>query len=139
MLKLTGCCMKFLKFSFCFLEQLLGFAKSTPINKLQNKIISKKPSPPTKPTPTNISAYQIGTANYSSLDISPPSPRSKEGFRVNGIKPIDVAAHLKLLGESLTIIGERLKEHEVIFIIFYSFRHVHLIFTIHKMLLVITK
>ncbi|XP_067648151.1 uncharacterized protein [Eurosta solidaginis] len=28
------------------------------------------------------------------------------------IEPIDTAAHLKLLGESLTIIGERLKEHE---------------------------
>lgn len=34
-------------------------------------------------------------------------------YRINGIKPIDVAAHLKLLGESLSIIGERLKEHEV--------------------------
>ncbi|XP_013116120.2 uncharacterized protein LOC106093592 [Stomoxys calcitrans] len=28
------------------------------------------------------------------------------------IEPIDAAAHLKLLGESLTIIGERLKDHE---------------------------
>jgi high mobility group protein 2-like 1 len=28
--------------------------------------------------------------------------------------PVDVAAHLKLLGESLSNIGERLKEHEVI-------------------------
>ncbi|XP_011188199.2 AAC-rich mRNA clone AAC11 protein [Zeugodacus cucurbitae] len=28
------------------------------------------------------------------------------------IEPVDTAAHLKLLGESLTIIGERLKEHE---------------------------
>ncbi|XP_053953376.1 FACT complex subunit SSRP1 [Anastrepha ludens] len=28
------------------------------------------------------------------------------------VEPIDTAAHLKLLGESLTIIGERLKEHE---------------------------
>lgn len=28
------------------------------------------------------------------------------------IDPVDTAAHLKLLGESLTIIGERLKEHE---------------------------
>lgn len=44
---------------------------------------------------------------------SPPSPKAKEAYKVTGIKPIDVAAHLKLLGESLTIIGERLKEHEV--------------------------
>lgn len=34
-------------------------------------------------------------------------------YKVIGTQPVDVAAHLKLLGESLTIIGERLKEHEV--------------------------
>lgn len=33
-------------------------------------------------------------------------------YKVSGTKPMDVAAHFKLLGESLTIIGERLKEHE---------------------------
>jgi len=34
-------------------------------------------------------------------------------YKVIGTQPVDVAAHLKLLGESLSIIGERLKEHEV--------------------------
>lgn len=34
-------------------------------------------------------------------------------YKVTGIGPIDVAAHLKLLGDNLTIIGQRLKEHEV--------------------------
>uniref|UniRef100_A0A6M2DY44 Putative hmg box-containing protein n=1 Tax=Xenopsylla cheopis TaxID=163159 RepID=A0A6M2DY44_XENCH len=33
-------------------------------------------------------------------------------YKVTGSSPIDVAAYLKLLGESLSIIGERLKEHE---------------------------
>lgn len=33
-------------------------------------------------------------------------------YKVTGTQPIDVAAHLELLGESLRIIGERLKEHE---------------------------
>lgn len=33
-------------------------------------------------------------------------------FKVTGTQPIDVAAHLALLGESLTLIGKRLKEHE---------------------------
>ncbi|XP_075235725.1 uncharacterized protein LOC142332908 isoform X1 [Lycorma delicatula] len=33
-------------------------------------------------------------------------------YKVIGTQPIDVAAHLRLLGESLTIIGERLKEHD---------------------------
>lgn len=37
-------------------------------------------------------------------------------FKVTGTSPLDAAAHLKLLGESLTIIGSRLKEHEVIFL-----------------------
>lgn len=35
------------------------------------------------------------------------------GIKMSGTAPIDVAAHLKLLGDSLTTIGERLKEHEV--------------------------
>lgn len=34
-------------------------------------------------------------------------------YRVTGIGPSEVSAHLKLLGDNLTIIGERLKEHEV--------------------------
>lgn len=34
-------------------------------------------------------------------------------YKVIGIGPTDVAAHLKLLGDNLTIIGQRLKEHEV--------------------------
>lgn len=33
-------------------------------------------------------------------------------YKVVGTQPVDVAAHLKLLGESLSIIGARLKEHE---------------------------
>lgn len=46
-----------------------------------------------------------------------PAPKGKAGsdvaiYKVTGTQPIDVAAHLELLGESLRIIGERLKEHE---------------------------
>ncbi|KAI5640465.1 HMG box-containing protein 4 isoform X1 [Phthorimaea operculella] len=33
-------------------------------------------------------------------------------YRVTGCGAVEVAAHLRLLGESLAIIGERLKEHE---------------------------
>lgn len=33
-------------------------------------------------------------------------------YKIVGTQAVDVAAHLKLLGESLSIIGERLKEHE---------------------------
>lgn len=34
-------------------------------------------------------------------------------YKVTGIGPTEVAAHLKLLGDNLAIIGQRLKEHEV--------------------------
>lgn len=37
---------------------------------------------------------------------------SKEAHKPVGTSPLDVAAHLKLLGESLSIIGHRLTEHE---------------------------
>jgi len=50
---------------------------------------------------------------------APPLPPSLSdqlcqagAFKVVGTEPIDVAAHLKLLGESLSVIGERLTEHE---------------------------
>lgn len=57
------------------------------------------------------------------VPVSPPSSRVGKDlvnepiigtgiYKVVGTEPVDVAAHLKLLGESLTIIGERLKEHE---------------------------
>lgn len=37
-------------------------------------------------------------------------------------QPIDVAAHLALLGESLGIIGQRLKEHQVrYYLLMYNF------------------
>lgn len=41
-------------------------------------------------------------------------------------QPIDVAAHLALLGESLGIIGQRLKEHQVRSFLFYF-----LFFSVH--------
>lgn len=44
-----------------------------------------------------------GSLNNALNNIKTPLPT---------IEPIDAAAHLKLLGESLTIIGDRLKEHE---------------------------
>lgn len=48
----------------------------------------------------------------SSMPANKVSPTQVGGYKVTGIEPVDVAAHLKLLGDSLTIIGERLKEHE---------------------------
>lgn len=95
-----------------YAEQFGGSFK--PVTKMTPKATGKK-------TPTNksgqgpLAAFQISGNTYENVNVSPPSPRGKEApYKVIGIKPIDVAAHLKLLGESLTIIGERLKEHEVL-------------------------
>ncbi|XP_023227520.1 HMG box-containing protein 4-like [Centruroides sculpturatus] len=50
------------------------------------------------------------TTNNNKLDeVRSPN---HEGFRPVGTSSLDVAAHLKLLGESLSIIGQRLTEHE---------------------------
>ncbi|XP_034935019.1 HMG box-containing protein 4 isoform X2 [Chelonus insularis] len=75
-------------------------------------------------SPTKKINNQLGTTAV--VENSPTSPTlNRSGkdlinepvigvgmFKVIGTQPVDVAAHLKLLGESLTIIGERLKEHE---------------------------
>lgn len=94
-----------------FAEQFSNFNKSLSGTKPPAKLSGKK-TPTNKTSP--ITPFQVTTGSYENVNVSPPSPRGKDGgYKVNGIKPIDVAAHLKLLGESLTIIGERLKEHEV--------------------------
>ncbi|XP_072948694.1 HMG domain-containing protein 4 isoform X2 [Epargyreus clarus] len=48
------------------------------------------------------------------VPVGPSStqPASAAMYRVTGCGAVEVAAHLRLLGESLAIIGERLKEHE---------------------------
>ncbi|XP_050075361.1 HMG box-containing protein 4 [Anopheles maculipalpis] len=59
----------------------------------------RKASKRTKPTHTNSIAHR---KKEKSVPAKPTA----------GCMPTDVAAHLSLLGDSLTIIGERLKEHE---------------------------
>ncbi|KAL1116792.1 hypothetical protein AAG570_005264 [Ranatra chinensis] len=44
--------------------------------------------------------------------VQQESLSSQVVFKAVGTSPLDVAAHLRLLGESLAIIGERLTEHE---------------------------
>ncbi|XP_066994244.2 HMG box-containing protein 4 isoform X2 [Anabrus simplex] len=61
-------------------------------------------SPPVSPTENNKSSKSVGIV--SEPVVGPGL------YKVIGTQPVDVAAHLKLLGESLSIIGERLKEHE---------------------------
>ena len=103
---------KYYKLRTWFADQLEATSTKS-INKV-NMIVSKNVVP--KSTPGPLQPYQLGIPVVGGTNVSPPSPKGKESpsiYKVTGIKPIDVAAHLKLLGESLTIIGERLKEHEV--------------------------
>lgn len=98
-------------------EQIIANKKLKNGGKSNNKFINKKIAPKPATGPVSSSSFQLGVPAVGNTTVSPPSPRGKESngttYKATGIKPIDVAAHLKLLGESLTIIGLRLKEHEV--------------------------
>ncbi|XP_030041041.1 HMG box-containing protein 4 isoform X2 [Manduca sexta] len=61
-------------------------------------------APPTPPTPPQHSQALVPASSSSSTQAGV--------YRVTGCGAADVAAHLRLLGESLAIIGARLKEHE---------------------------
>lgn len=67
---------------------------------------------------------QRTTSNSSSSNFS--GQLLPNAYKVTGIGPMDVAAHLKLLGDNLTIIGQRLKEHEV--------KSMNIIIIIHHMI-----
>ncbi|XP_052738926.1 HMG box-containing protein 4 isoform X2 [Bicyclus anynana] len=63
---------------------------------------------PPKPAPTTPPQQAL-------VPVSSATPAASSGagmYRVTGCGSVEVAAHLRLLGESLAIIGERLKEHE---------------------------
>lgn len=52
------------------------------------------------------------TLTYSALSHTSKSSNSTTGQKSAVQQPAEIAAYLKLLGDNLTIIGERLKEHE---------------------------
>lgn len=55
----------------------------------------------------------IGTAAGVVSPTRAPGTMSLSPARVPDVDPIDAAAHLQLLGESLSLIGHRLQETEV--------------------------
>lgn len=65
-------------------------------------ILVSTPVHVTQPSPTIDSRHSASSKPTSEIAL----------YKVTGTQPVDVAAHLELLGESLRIIGERLKEHE---------------------------
>ncbi|XP_012257924.2 HMG box-containing protein 4 isoform X2 [Athalia rosae] len=101
-------------------ESVWKMPPPTSRKKFINKIGNGKE---TKTSPSK-KTIQLGVPSVvGNIPVSPPSSRGGKDlvnepvigtgmYKVVGMQPVDVAAHLKLLGESLTIIGERLKEHE---------------------------
>lgn len=76
----------------------------------------KMKSPPSRKF---INKQSVTPASSNNIVLSPETKSNKGSttldsgvFKPVGTTPLDVAAHLRLLGESLTIIGERLTEHE---------------------------
>ncbi|XP_013143083.1 PREDICTED: HMG box-containing protein 4 [Papilio polytes] len=63
-------------------------------------------------TPVSVSPTSAVSAQGGGSGGSGGSGGAAAVYRVTGCGTVDVAAHLRLLGESLAIIGERLKEHE---------------------------
>ena len=60
------------------------------------------------PTAAHISSPPSRVVDH----VSPAAAAASGNYKVTGTEPLDCAAHLKLLGESLSIIGARLTEHE---------------------------
>ncbi|XP_045508760.1 HMG box-containing protein 4 isoform X2 [Colias croceus] len=84
-----------------------------------NKIISNpvvRPSPsagPGRPAGRQKQIVAVTPPQQALVPVSANTNVTSSGmYRVTGSGALDVAAHLRLLGESLAIIGERLKEHE---------------------------
>lgn len=86
-----------------------------------SKFINRNTTPSTKTKQKRTPVKNASTASPDVATTEAKSPKlspttSSLVFKSKpGTQPSDVAAHLQLLGESLTIIGERLKEHEVCF------------------------
>ncbi|XP_055676510.1 HMG box-containing protein 4 isoform X1 [Lutzomyia longipalpis] len=93
-------------------KSVLGYKRAN------SKFLNKN-SPAVSKGATNAAKTLIKAPHRDSdTDKSPPmgtmvkSITTSHVYRVNTSHPLDVAAHLKLLGDNLMIIGQRLKEHE---------------------------
>jgi len=75
-----------------------GSEKVTWKRKLNRLVMESQPNQPQRMTRLVMASDQM--TNTSGL------------YKVTGTEPIDAAAHLKLLGESLSVIGQRLTEHK---------------------------
>lgn len=97
-------------------EQVLANTSTTPTTWAQSrqKRNTNNNNSRAKSSPAAAVSQQPSTSRHSSgsgvmMDLEQISGRG--ATQQSSIEAIDAAAHLKLLGESLTVIGERLKEH----------------------------
>ncbi|KAL4711323.1 hypothetical protein ACJJTC_019164 [Scirpophaga incertulas] len=85
-------------------------------NNQSSKIISNPSVRPTYPGPGRPPANRASPKQAVASSSPPqqalvPVAAASATYRVSGCGALELAAHLRLLGESLAIIGERLKEH----------------------------
>lgn len=96
----------------------LGESTTAPSNNPAPSASTASPGSTARSKKTQKATNMISTDTKPIVAANVPVPESptKGGGhqKLPGYQPTDVAAHLKLLGDSLTIIGERLKEHEVV-------------------------
>lgn len=84
----------------------------------QQVLLSLQQKASRKPESAAAAAAAAGAAAIKPAQTSrlkaPPStaPIPNPVFKVTGSEPLDCAAHLKLLGESLSVIGQRLRERD---------------------------
>lgn len=89
---------------------------------VQSKFLNRSNAPASTPTPNSYRNSKKITSESASTQVThshynKQNKNSPTLSKLLGTSPMDVAAHLTLLGDSLTIIGERLKEHEVSYLL----------------------
>ncbi|CAH1395686.1 unnamed protein product [Nezara viridula] len=96
-----------------------GMAKQQQQQHQQTVAIPETKKMKSPPSRKFINKQSVSPATSNNIVLSPETKSNKGStaldsgvFKPVGTTPLDVAAHLRLLGESLTIIGERLTEHE---------------------------
>lgn len=89
--------------------KIIGSPPKVPVSTSKFLNRNSPTTPRAKRNQPDIAALSPPIENAAMVSPLPKSPVGK----LSGTAPVDVAAHLKLLGDSLNIIGQRLKEHEV--------------------------
>lgn len=92
--------------------------KRTPVsqqNRARARVASGSTANQTRPLLPGADGFDsiTGSESYDhSLSLASPPQLPPASARAGEMEPLDVASHLHLLGESLSVIGTRLKEHE---------------------------